>query len=915
MKQIVFPFCSISICTVGYFFVTSSPTLAQVTSDGTVNTQVNQNGNVAEITGGETRGGNLFHSFQDFSVQTGNEAFFNNADSISNIFSRVTGGNISNIDGAIRANGSASLFLINPTGIIFGESARLDIGGSFYASTASSILFEDGEFSVVNNLDQPILTVNAPIGLRFRDNPGDIVNRSVADVIGLSVLEGQNISLIGGNVNIENGGIVFAPGGKIELGGLREAGTIEIAEDNSLNFPNEITRGNVSLTNSSLVGVFSDGGGSININAANLELASGSSLAGGINLIGLPDAQAGDITIDAVENITLDNSFIFNQVQPGFIGNAGNIIINTTSFSAINGSTIDASTVGLGDAGAIDITAESLSLSDRTLVNNSIFGIGDAKDITLNVSDEISLNSDSSISSIVFQGGIGDAGDIIIQTRGLTLNDGSQIGTAVLRAGFNSLGGTGNGGNIIVNATDFVDISGIGLNQLDIPDLSGDPENQTGLIPTADFSSGLIANTELGANGNAGNITVTTDSFRVVDGGIVNSTTSNPGRGGNIAINANQFEAIDGGQVLTTSIGNSGDAGNIKINVTEGIDIIGEDPNFEARLARANQFGSIQGGRVIVENQGAASGIFANTSEDSSGKGGNIEIGIFELSNEELVLNKANFTQNITLSNGGTISATSQGQGAGGNIILFAENISLSDNSQIVAETNFPQSVDIVTSEINLSILNDLFLRDNSSISARAFDEADGGNLEIDARFIVAFPNGNNDILASAQQGQGGNIIINAESLFGIQERTLNNSTNDINASSGISGLDGIVSISTPDVNPVRGTVELPSNIVTPEQTTQQACEANRELVAKSGLNIEGKGGIVPDPGEPLDSLNVYVNGESTSAEAIPAPVETAQGKIQPARGILVTDTGEIILTPYRTDNAGNRIPTKRSCG
>ena len=100
----------------------TSPTLAQVTSDGTVNTQVNQNGNVAEITGGETRGDNLFHSFQDFSVPTNNEAFFNNADSIDNIFSRVTGGNISNIDGLIRANGSANLFLINPAGIVLAKA-------------------------------------------------------------------------------------------------------------------------------------------------------------------------------------------------------------------------------------------------------------------------------------------------------------------------------------------------------------------------------------------------------------------------------------------------------------------------------------------------------------------------------------------------------------------------------------------------------------------------------------------------------------------------------------------------------------------------------------------------------------------------------------------------------------------------
>ncbi|MGL6342498.1 MAG: filamentous hemagglutinin N-terminal domain-containing protein, partial [Waterburya sp.] len=80
----------ISLFTLGCLLSTSKVSIAQVTSDGTVNTQVTQNGNVAEITGGETRGGNLFHSFQDFSVSTGNEAAFLNANDIANIFSRVT---------------------------------------------------------------------------------------------------------------------------------------------------------------------------------------------------------------------------------------------------------------------------------------------------------------------------------------------------------------------------------------------------------------------------------------------------------------------------------------------------------------------------------------------------------------------------------------------------------------------------------------------------------------------------------------------------------------------------------------------------------------------------------------------------------------------------------------------------------
>ena len=68
----------ITFHSLGFLLITSSQSSAQVTSDGTVNTQVTQNANVAEITGGETRGSNLFHSFQDFSVGTDNEAFFNN---------------------------------------------------------------------------------------------------------------------------------------------------------------------------------------------------------------------------------------------------------------------------------------------------------------------------------------------------------------------------------------------------------------------------------------------------------------------------------------------------------------------------------------------------------------------------------------------------------------------------------------------------------------------------------------------------------------------------------------------------------------------------------------------------------------------------------------------------------------------
>ncbi len=89
----------------GLELISSTSAFSQIAPDNTLSipSQVNVGGNTYTIEGGTAAGGNLFHSFEEFSVPTGREAFFNNATNIENILTRVTGGNLSRIDGLIRA--------------------------------------------------------------------------------------------------------------------------------------------------------------------------------------------------------------------------------------------------------------------------------------------------------------------------------------------------------------------------------------------------------------------------------------------------------------------------------------------------------------------------------------------------------------------------------------------------------------------------------------------------------------------------------------------------------------------------------------------------------------------------------------------------------------------------------------------
>lgn len=262
-----------------------------------VTPNVNINGIPSErIDGGAIRSANLFHSFGEFNIDSGRGAYFTNPAGIENIFSRVTGGNGTQIFGKLGVLGNANLFLINPSGIIFGKNASLDVKGSFVGTTASAIAFgNQGFFSATNPNNPELLTINPSAFFFNQIAAAPIQNNSQASAgtapiglptSGLRVPDGQSLLLLGGDV-FNEGGWLRSPGGRIELGGLSGAGTVglNISDRNfSLNFPANVALASVSLTDSADVNVASSGGGSIAVNARNMNVLGGSSLRAGISL-------------------------------------------------------------------------------------------------------------------------------------------------------------------------------------------------------------------------------------------------------------------------------------------------------------------------------------------------------------------------------------------------------------------------------------------------------------------------------------------------------------------------------------------------------------------------------------------------------------------------------------------------------
>ncbi|WP_299416054.1 filamentous hemagglutinin N-terminal domain-containing protein [Acaryochloris sp. IP29b_bin.148] len=881
---------------------------AQIIPDSTLkNTTItSKTGSITTIDGGSQIGVDLFHSFSSLNSKRNEVIYFNNKNSIINIFARVTGKSSSNIDGKIRSNGTANLFLINPNGIIFGPNSSLDIGGSFLATTADGIKFNDGYiYSSSKKNIEPLLAIRNPIELLFSLESASIQNQSLE---GLSVIPSRTISLIGKTLKLEGGNLI-APDGQIVLASVDYDNKISFSQNHSFpfdlifNFDNVLNFEDIYISNLSISDVSGKKGGDIQVFGRNISLKEG----GRIQSLTFGPGKGGEIIVNASESLSLLGNTNLNSPLDTRFKRFGFLIPQKTS--------ILSSTLGTGRSASIKIDAKTLNIHDGADITTATDSLGAAGDISINilesmnisgeapiidlVQDQIPFNNpitrdfliDASVSSAIrsrtpltLDGGQG--GNIEISTENLNLINGGFISTGSDK---------GQGGKLTISASGNVEIFGStksGAATSFLTAATNTNKNASALtlnaknlflregggITVSTFSSGKggditistsesvqlsgvrrdgrfpsLINSGSFGSGDAGSILIKTNAFIVEDGAEISAPALNLGNGGNLTVLAKSVDVSKGGKILTSSLG-FGNAGNINVSAVESIRISGQESGLFA-----NTGGDAQGGNIFVKARDLTvqkEGKFVTTTNGRQ-SAGNIDL---EVQDSILVEGHSS----------GLFANTAVGStGPGGSItidpriVLIKDGAKISVNSEgtgpggsiflgssnlfLDSGTISANSNNNIGGNISLSIENFILLRNGSNISTTSLDDATGGNIDIKADFIVAAPTENSDITANSFGGKGGQIRLFTDGIVGLRVREQNTIFSDITAiSQNNPQLNGSVIVSTPETDPTDNLTEQ-SEVVEPRQEVAQGCRPGQALGGSTFVHV-GRGGLPPGP-------------------------------------------------------------------
>lgn len=845
----------------GILILSCDRATAQITLDNTLGNETSivntRDATSDKIDGGAIRGQNLFHSFQEFNVDAGRGVYFANPDAVTDIFSRVTGNDVSNILGTLGVDGAANLFLINPNGIIFGEGASLDVQGSFAATTANGIEFgNNGTFDTTNPQTPQLLTI-APSAYLFNQitKTASIQSRSLVtagesplgiNAFSLSVPDGQNLFLLGGDIVLDSSRL-NAFGGRVELGGLKESGEVKVNAEGSLIFPENVARSDVSLINESRINVKGDRG-SIKIEAGNINLSYFSVLAAEIeSSSGMLDEQAGDIILNATDSIVLDTSRITNLVSGDIDIQADSLVLQNPVLQNLFfdelpndlrntvRSKIEAQTKSTGKAGDINIDVRQLTLREGSTISTSAFpeATGKGGNLTVKASESVELIGNAAFESpptslLSQSGGMGNGGNIIVETNELIVRDGAGISTQTFDEG--------EGGDLKI-VSPSVKLIG------------------TSILPSGLFSltSGKFTNDRAG---NAGNIEIISDRLTVQDGASIDASTSSEGKAGDIEIKASDDVTITGSSLLGKPSNISTDVFKVDNNISTG------------KAGNLN----IATERLIVRDRGQ---IRAVTS--SIGNSGTIKVTATELS----------------IDNAGSISTNSSGTGNAGNISLKIFDNLAADNSNIntSSERSAGGQIEIDAENIRLQGDSDIRTNVNSGIN-------DGGNINLTADSIIAFDD--SDIFAFAEDGQGGNITLDTPAFFA-ENFTLNslssdpdslenNDRADVNATGAVSGL-----VTIPDVSFIQNSLtELPDNAIDTDELVANSCVAPVGNRQQGQFIITGKDSLPVRPGN--GSISDFSTGKVRSVSDNNSGWQRGEPIVEP-QGVYRLTNGKLVLS------------------
>lgn len=617
------------------------------------------------VSGGAIRNTSLFHSFQQFNVDAGKGVYFTQPTGIENILTRVTGNNPSNVLGTLGVLGNANLFLLNPNGIVFGENARLDIGGSFLATSADSFeLLDRTSYSATNPEPVPLLTVALPAGLTFTGRSGRIIVRGTGhDLIdppipalpanmslsgnmptGLSVSTGRTLGLVGGDVTF-TGGVATAPSGQIEIAGI-ESGKVGIQLHStgfSLDYSDANFLNDVTLEKRAFLNASGTQQGTIRVFGSDITLTDGSLIYSENQGLGVLDA----IEVNASKALKIVGTTQFTPIY-------------TNNFS-LNSGLYSLSSSGKG--ADIKIKANDLLLQDVGRVLTEAIGSGQGGNIEVAVGGLTQLlgpspldpnyPAGSFISSTSALAGL--AGNVTLTTGALDLQNGSAVASSAF--------GQGRGGNVLVDAFESIRLSGV----------------SSTFIPSA-----ITANSF--GSGDAGNLVVNTGRLSVVSGGRVGSATLSSGSSGSVTINSRDLVEVIGtvpGSINPSVISSSATFADPVFQAIFGLPAVPTGSSRDVTINTSNLVVS-DGGQITVRNDGkgpagqleiTATNLLVErkgeiTASTRGGDGGNINLVI---------------GNRLLLQDAASISAAALGQGNGGNITIDPNAVILLGGSRISA--------------------------------------------------------------------------------------------------------------------------------------------------------------------------------------------------------------------------------------